>query len=191
MSDDWLTGAKSVFSDYATSVIEVGEVARQRALGTALGIQYGVGYAGAKAREAAAIAQREARETVIGYKYGFGVLAGKAAEVPEIVQREAKETALGLKYGFGVAGAKVDQMADVVKREAKETVIGFRYGLGEVGKAVGGVGGGVKDYFGSIKWQLLLPVALIGFVVVLVAIGYSGVGGPAARVAEQEYVKRR
>jgi len=191
MEKDWLAGARSVFSDYATSVIEVGEVARQRALGTALGIKYGVGYASAKAREAATIAQRKATESALGYKYGFQYLQSKAAEVPEIVQREAKETALGLKYGFGVAGAKVDQMADVVKREAKETYIGYKYGLGEVGKVVGGVGGGVKDYFGSIKWQLLLPVALIGFVVVLVAIGYSGVGGPAARVAEQEYGRRR
>ena len=191
MSDNWLSSAKSVFSDYATTVIEVGDVARQRALGTALGIKYGVGYAGAKARDAAAIAEREARETGIGILYGIGYLQSKAAEVPEIVQREAKESYLGIKYGFGVAGAKIDQMADVVQREARETAIGIGYGFGAATKAAGGIGGDVKDYFGSVKWQLLAPIALIGFIAVLVAIGYSGLGAPAARVAEQEYGRRR
>ena len=130
-------------------------------------------------------------ESLAGYKYGFGYTHEKLAEIPEVVQREARETAIGLKYGFGIAGAKVDQMSSIAQREARETAIGLGYGFGEATKAVGGVGGDIRDYFGSIKWQLLLPIALIGSIALMVAIGYSGLGGPAARVAEREYVRRR
>ena len=155
------------------------------------GYRYGFETLAGKVIKTGEVVKREAEETAIGYRFGLKYVGEKLAEVPAIVQREATETALGIKYGFGVAGAKADQIASVVKREATETAIGYKYGFGEATKAVGGVGGDVKDYFGSIKWQLLLPIALISFVVVLVAIGYSGVGGPAARVAEQEYGKRR
>jgi hypothetical protein len=173
MEQNWLTSAKSVFSGYASGIIEAGDITGQKALGAALGIKQSVG------------------ESVQGWKYGFGLVGKSLGEVPEIVQREAKESYLGIKYGFGVAGAKIDQMSSIVQQEAKKSALGWSYGFSEAGKSIGGVGEGIKDYFGSVKMWLWIPIALIVFILLMVSVGYSGLGGPAARVAEREYVRRR
>jgi len=174
---DWLASARSVFSDYATSVIEVGDTARQKALGAALGIEYGVGYAAAKARDAADIATTKIAESAVGLGYGL-------SEARKVALREAEETVVGLGYGITEGRKLLVGTAGTVGGAAKDVLTGAV-------ENVGGAVGGVKDWFSSAKFQLLIPIAIITFILVMVSVGYSGLGGPAARVAEKEYGKRR
>jgi len=103
--------------------------------------------------------------------------------------------ALGIKYGAGYAAAKAQDALAVAQQKATESALGLGYGFTEAGKAVSGAVSstftGTKDYFSSIKLWLVIPTLLLVFVVVLVSIGYSGLGGPAARIAEREYGRRR
>ena len=135
--------------------------------------------------------RRKAYESATGYKYALEYFGGRAAEIPALVQQKAAEARLNIRYGFGVAGAKVDQMSEIITRKATQSALGWKMGSSEAGKAITGAGGDIKDYFGSFKYKAILPIVIIGGIVILVAIGYSGLGGPAARVAEREYGRRR
>jgi hypothetical protein len=110
--------------------------------------------------------QKSIGESAEGWRMGFAHVAGKAREGVE-------KSIAGWKWGISEAGGKVSES------------------FGNVGESFGEVTSGVGDFLKSFKYQALLPVIILAFIAVMVAIGYSGLGAPAARVAEREYVKRR
>lgn len=127
---------------------------------------------------------------------------GTPVSVVERIQQGIAKSIAGWRMGFGYVGGK-----------AKEAAIGFSLGtyltVEEAKKAVGSTVGGIGESFGdvksgigeffsnigestrSLKWLMYILVPILVFIAIMVAIGYSGVGAPAARVAEREYVKRR
>jgi hypothetical protein len=109
---------------------------------------------------------------------------GTPATVVERIQKSIGESVEGWRIGYAHVAGKA-------KEGIEKSIAGWKMGISQAGSKVsesfGNIGGGLS----SFKYPLYALVAVFLFIAVMVAIGYSGVGGPAARVAEQEYVKRR
>jgi len=109
---------------------------------------------------------------------------GTPATVVETIQKSISESAAGWRMGFAHVGGKAKKAAESAQTGIEKSLTGWGMGISRAGSKV-------TSGFQSIKWQLLLPIIILIFIALMVAIGYSGLGGPAARVAEREYVKRR
>jgi hypothetical protein len=128
--------------------------------------------------------KRSVWESMTGWRYALGHVQAKAGEVPAIVKREIGETVKGYGYGAKYVGG-------IAKREVEEIVTGLGYGASLVVGKAGESFGDIRSSFESIKWWLLIPILILVFVAVMVSIGYSGLGGPVARVAEREHARVR
>lgn len=131
-----------------------------------VGVRY-VLTTGAAATAAASMTGIE--KVIAGWKMGFSYLGGKAGETVGIIKREVGETAIGLGYGTSLVVGKLGE------------------GVGKIGESFGNV----RSSFESIKWWLLIPILILLFIAIMISIGYSGLGAPAARVAEREHARVR
>jgi hypothetical protein len=116
---------------------------------------------------------------------------GTPATVVESIQRSIGESAEGWRMGFASVAGKAKEAAAGVQASIERSVAGWQMGISETGGKITESFGNIGSGFQSIKWQMLLPVIILAFIAVMVAVGYSGLGAPAARVAEREYVRRR
>jgi hypothetical protein len=137
-------------------------------------------------------------ESAMGWKYGFDAASIKAGEALQVLKREHEETVIGLSYGAYLAREKATEA--VAGAQKGISGVGAKIGesFGNLGESFGNVGSGVGEFFGnvgestrSLKWLMYILVPIIIFIAIMVAIGYSGVGGPTARIAEREYAKRQ
>jgi hypothetical protein len=123
---------------------------------------------------------------------------GTPASVIETIQKGISNSAEGWRMGFASVLGKAQTLSGNISDRMLKTQRGVEKSVVGVGKGFGDAAGGVGKWFGnlgegasSLKWLLYIVVFVLIFVAVMTSIGYSGVGGPAARVAEREYVKRR
>jgi hypothetical protein len=93
--------------------------------------------------------------------------------------------------GYVHVAGKAKEATAGAQASIEKSLAGWQMGISEAGGKVSESFGNVGDWFESSKWQMLLPIIILAFIAIMVAIGYSGLGAPAARVAEREYVKRR
>jgi hypothetical protein len=112
---------------------------------------------------------------------------GTPATVVATIQKSISNSAEGWRIGFASVFGKAQTLSGNISDRMLKIQRGVEKSVVGVGKGFGNLGEGVS----SMKWLLYIVVFVILFVAVMSSIGYSGVGGPAARVAEQEYVKRR
>jgi hypothetical protein len=121
--------------------------------------------------------QKSIGESAEGWRMGFAHVAGKA-------QASIEKTIAG-------SAERISQTSEEVKKGVEKSIAGWQMGISEAGGKVsesfGNIGGGLS----SFKYPLYALVAVFLFIAVLIAVGYSGVGGPTARIAEKEYAKRR
>lgn len=116
---------------------------------------------------------------------------GTPATVIETIQKSIGDSAEGWRIGFASVAGSAKEAAAGAQASIEKSLAGWQMGISEAGGKVSESFGNVGDWFKSSKWQMLLPIIILVFIAVMVAIGYSGLGAPAARVAEREYVKRR
>jgi hypothetical protein len=135
--------------------------------------------------------EKNIKESIMGWRYAFSHMHVKAGEVPAIVKRELEETVTGYGYGLKYARIKTSETVTVLQKGIEKSIAGWGKGVSYVGGKVGEHFGNIQTSFTSVKWWLLIPILILAFIAVMVSIGYSGVGGPAARVAEREYARRR
>jgi hypothetical protein len=93
--------------------------------------------------------------------------------------------------GYVHVAGKAKEAAAGAQAGIEKSLAGWEMGISEAGGKVSESFGNVGDWFKSTKWQMLLPIIILAFIAVMVAIGYSGLGAPAARVAEREHARRR
>lgn len=135
--------------------------------------------------------KRSIWESMTGWRYALGHVQAKAGEAPAILKREIDETVTGYTYGFKYAGAKAGEVPVIIKREISETFTGLAYGTSLVVGKAGESFGDIRSTFDSIKWWLLIPILILAFIAIMISVGYSGLGAPAARIAEREHARVR
>lgn len=116
---------------------------------------------------------------------------GAAATVAGSSMTGIEKSLAGWKMGISYLGGKAGEGVAIVKREVGETAVGLGYGTSLVVAKAGESFGNVRSSFESIKWWLLIPILILLFIAIMVSIGYSGLGAPAARVAEREHARVR
>jgi hypothetical protein len=112
---------------------------------------------------------------------------GTPATVVERIQKSISNSAEGWRMGFASVIGKAQTLSGNISERMLKTQRGVEKSAAGVGEWFGNLGEGIS----SMKWLLYIIAFVLIFVAVMTSIGYSGVGGPAARVAEREYVKRR
>jgi hypothetical protein len=122
---------------------------------------------------------------------------GTPASVIETIQKSISNSAEGWRMGFASVFGKAQTLSGNISDKMLEIQRGVEKSVTDVGKGFGDAAGGVGDWFSkvtgasSLRWLLYIVVAVLIFVAIMTSIGYSGVGGPVARIAETEHARRR
>jgi hypothetical protein len=195
-----IMGWKMIFADAFGGASEIS--AQKSEIGGAL---IGPGFSVAQQRytgiKAGGVMQNSAQAP--GEAAPVGVVAtgdydpGTPASVIETIQKSISNSAEGWRMGFASVFGKAQTLSGNISDKMLEIQRGVEKSVVGVGKGFGDAAGGVGDWIGkvtgasSLRWLLYIVVAVLIFVAIMTSIGYSGVGGPAARIAETEHARRR
>jgi hypothetical protein len=110
---------------------------------------------------------------------------GTPATVVATIQKSISNSAEGWRMGYAAVAGKAKESFErsIAGWQMLASDVGSKVSstVGGVGESFGDAASGVGDWFGKVT----------GAMAVMSSIGYSGVGGPAARIAETEHARRR